>query len=201
MSPPKEASTLEITKPRPSNYLTDAYYSELIAWRDEAASYGPAPNAKVVAECASFLHYEARLLDTRRFAEWLDLFTEDCVYWVPSAPNADPRREVTVSFDDRRRMEDRIIRFETGFAHNQEPGRRLRRLVTNIEAWEAEDGLSRRVMANAHVFEARDRKPRSEFVVGLDYWLVRAPDDTWKIRVKRSQLINSQDGLEAPTFL
>ena len=201
MSSLNETSSLEITRPRPSTYLTDAYYSELIAWRDEAATYGPATQADVVAECTSFLNYEARLLDTRRFADWLDLFTLDCVYWVPAAPDGDPRREVTVSFDDHRRLEDRIIRFETGFAHNQEPGRRLRRIVSNVEAWEADDGLSRRIMANAHVFEARNAKPRSEFVVGLDYWLARSDESSWKIRVKRSHLINSQDGLEAPTFL
>lgn len=194
-------SSLEITKPRPSTYLDDAYYRSLIDWRDVADDYGPATDQKVVAECASFLNYEARLLDTRRFADWLELFTQDCVYWVPAAPKGDPRNEVTVSFDDYRRLEDRIIRFETGFAHNQEPDRRLRRLIANVEAWEAEDGQSRRVMANAHVFEARTAKPRTDFVVGLDYWLVLNSDSQWKIKVKRSQLINSQDGLEAPTFL
>ena len=193
-------SSLKGLKPQPSLYLDNTYYDALIAWRDAAASYGPVSDPAVVAECAALIHYEARLLDNRRFGEWLDLFSLDCVYWVPAAPSGDPRREVTVSFDDRRRMEDRIIRFETGFAHNQEPSRRLRRLVSNIEAWEEADGITRRIMANAHVFEARTGKPISEHVIALDYWLV-AIDRDWKIKVKRSMLINSQDGLEAPTFL
>jgi len=185
---------------KPSFYLDDAYYEALITWRDEASTYGPATDTDVVASSASLIHYEARLLDTRRFYEWIDLYTEDCIYWLPSVALADPRREVTVTFDDRRRMEDRIIRFETGYAHNQEPDRRLKRMITNLEAWESDDGLSRRVMAVEHVFEIRTGKPPSEFVASLDYWLVKQTDG-WKIKVKKALLIDSEDGLEAPTFL
>ena len=193
-------SSLEQIEPQTSHYLDNAYYEALLAWRDAAWTYGPVVDPDVVQSSAALIHYEARLLDSRRFYEWLDLFSRDCVYWVPAAPLGDPRREVNISLDDRRRMEDRIIRFETGFAHNQEPDRRLRRLVSNIEAWQSDDGQSRRVMANAHILEARTGKPRSEFVAGLDYWLVRDADD-WKIKIKRALLINSQDGLEAPTFV
>lgn len=193
-------SLTKLRKPQPSLYLDNAYYDALIAWRDEASSYGPVTDTDVLNSSAALLHYEARLLDSRRFYEWLELFSQDCVYWIPAAPLGDPRCEVNVSFDDRRRMEDRIIRFETGFAHNQEPDRRLRRLVTNLEAWESDDGQSRRVMANEHIFEARTGKSSSEFIAALDYWLVRE-DNNWQIKVKRAVLINSQDGLEAPTFV
>lgn len=181
-------------------YLNNDYYDALIVWRDAASSYGAVTDQEVVNSSTALILHEARLLDSRRFYEWLNLFSEDCIYWIPADPLADPRKEVTVSFDDRRRMEDRIIRFETGFAHNQEPNRRLRHLVTNIEAWEADDGQSRRVMANEHVFESRTGKPHSEFVASLDYWLVKY-EGSWKIKVKRAVLINSQDGLEAPTFV
>jgi hypothetical protein len=38
-------------------------------------------------------------------------------YWVPATPQGgDPRREVAILFDDRRRMEDRIYRLRTGYA-------------------------------------------------------------------------------------
>ncbi|TMK24269.1 MAG: hypothetical protein E6G69_19025, partial [Alphaproteobacteria bacterium] len=35
----------------------------------------------VLREVEQFLYREARLLDERRFNEWLDLFTEDVRYW------------------------------------------------------------------------------------------------------------------------
>ena len=40
-----------------------------------------------------FLYREARLADEARYAEWLALWTDDGVYWVPATtdPAADPR--------------------------------------------------------------------------------------------------------------
>jgi len=105
---------------------------------------------------------------------------------------------VNIAFDDHRRLQDRIARLRTGFAHNQEPDRRMRHIVGNVEAWAV--GTDRRVMANAHVFEHRTGRPMVDYVVGLDYWLV--PTLTgWKIKVKRAVLLNSMDGLELPTLL
>jgi benzoate/toluate 1,2-dioxygenase beta subunit len=34
-----------------------------------------------------FLIHEAKLLDERRFRDWMELFTEDGAYWVPATPN------------------------------------------------------------------------------------------------------------------
>ncbi len=192
--------SIEQLERKPSLYLDNAFYDALVAWRDDAASYGVVTDLNAGPVCAALLHHEARLLDGRRFSDWLCLYAEECIYWIPAATHGDPRREVNVVFDDRRRMEDRVIRFSTGFAHNQEPDRRLRHHISNIEAWEADDGKSRRVMAKEHVFEARTGKPLWEFVVALDYWLVLEKGE-WKIKVKRAELINSLDGLEAPTFL
>ena len=41
---------------------------------------------------AAFLYREARLADEARYAEWLALWTEDGVYWVPATtdPDANP---------------------------------------------------------------------------------------------------------------
>ncbi|MEM9879242.1 MAG: aromatic-ring-hydroxylating dioxygenase subunit beta [Pseudomonadota bacterium] len=192
--------SLRKKRPEPSRYLTEAYYDALMAWQTAAQSYGPSEDAAVRTECEALLLYEARLLDTRQFEAWLNLLTEDCVYWVPADIDADPRTVVTVSFDDRRRLEDRIIRLETGFAHNQLPDRRMRRMITNVEAWEAEDGYTRRVMANEHVFEHRTGKPRIEYVAGLDYWLEKV-GPRWLIKVKQVKLLNSLDGLDTPTLL
>jgi 3-phenylpropionate/cinnamic acid dioxygenase small subunit len=31
----------------------------------------------------NFVYHEARLLDQRDFLKWVDLFTEDAIYWMP----------------------------------------------------------------------------------------------------------------------
>ena len=41
---------------------------------------------------AELLYHEAALLDERRFDEWLALFTDDALYWVPQGEDGDPAR-------------------------------------------------------------------------------------------------------------
>ena len=44
-----------------------------------------------------FLYMEARLLDNRQFEEWMDLFTDDALYWVPAGrDDIDPSRHVSI---------------------------------------------------------------------------------------------------------
>ena len=64
------------------------------------------------------------------------MYAPECIYWVPGTPEAgDPRREIAISFDDRRRMEDRIYRLRTGYAWSQAPKSRTVRMVSNVEVF------------------------------------------------------------------
>ena len=42
----------------------------------------PAPEDKLIREVEQFLYREARLLDERRFHEWLQLFADDVRYFL-----------------------------------------------------------------------------------------------------------------------
>jgi 3-phenylpropionate/cinnamic acid dioxygenase small subunit len=89
-----------------------------------------------------FLHREARLADEARYAEWLALWTDDGVYWVPATtdPGADPERHLSHIYDNRARLETRVKLLQTGVRHSQEPPSLMRRLVSNIEVSPAGDG-------------------------------------------------------------
>ena len=41
-------------------------------------------DAGLEREVAALINREAMLLDRRRWDEWIDLYTEDAVYWVPA---------------------------------------------------------------------------------------------------------------------
>jgi benzoate/toluate 1,2-dioxygenase subunit beta len=94
---------------------------------------------RVVVE---FLHREARLADEARYAEWLALWTDDGVYWVPATtdPAADPDKHLSHIYDNRGRLETRIKLLQTGHRYSQEPASLMRRLVSNIEVRAADNG-------------------------------------------------------------
>src|SRR5437870_4531515 len=76
-------------------------------------------------------------------------------------PAGDPRREVTVYFDDRRRLEDRIYRLSTGKAWSQVPPSRTVRLVTNVEAFRTEERTVLMVRSNLLLAEFRAGETRT----------------------------------------
>ena len=81
-----------------------------------------------------FLHREARLLDERRFEDWMNLFAEDGYYWVPAAPDQrDPYDAVSIFFDDREMMRTRLSRLDHPKIHSQLPASRTCHYISNIE--------------------------------------------------------------------
>ena len=100
-------------------------------------------------ELMQFYIREAWLLDERKFKEWLDLFTDDVLYFMPRRKNVlrrEARREVTALGDlaileeDKRYLEMRVARLETGMAWAEDPPSRTRHLIGNLEAAPLENG-------------------------------------------------------------
>src|ERR1700731_1775949 len=90
-----------------------------------------------------FLYMEARLLGGRQFEDWIDLFTDDALYWVPAGKDdIDPSRHVSIIHDDKAAMATRIKRLRSGFAFSQDPASRVHRLISNVEVTGPEEGSS-----------------------------------------------------------
>jgi 3-phenylpropionate/cinnamic acid dioxygenase small subunit len=53
-----------------------------------------------IGEVEQFLYREARLLDERRFHEWLELFTEDVRYWMAGRRNRYPSSSKAIAILD-----------------------------------------------------------------------------------------------------
>jgi 3-phenylpropionate/cinnamic acid dioxygenase small subunit len=53
-------------------------------------------------ELIDFVIREARLIDMHRLDEWLDLFTEDGIYWMPLEwGQTDPRLTASLMYEDK----------------------------------------------------------------------------------------------------
>ena len=186
---------------RSSYYVDDALYRELIAnfsdWQDDERAMTDAATRDGFRR---LLEREARLLDQLRYDDWLALYAPECIYWVPSTPNAgDPRREISVMFDDRRRLEDRIYRFRTGYAWSQAPASRTVRLVTNVEVFATARDDSRMVRSNFLINEFWGDETRV-----LTGWaghrLVRDGAE-WKIQAKQVNLIDCDQSIRNPSII
>jgi 3-phenylpropionate/cinnamic acid dioxygenase small subunit len=150
------------------------------------------------------LHLEARLLDDRRFDEWLDLFTGDASYRLPISDVDDPHEPALIA-DDRAGMEERVFRLTRTLAHAQNPPSRTEHDVTNVEVRELEDGLVE-VLCHQTVHELRVGDP---FSVGLAeprllaarcrYLVV--PGEPWRIRSKTCRLLAREYPVYNLTFL
>ena len=186
---------------RSSYYITDAFYRQLIKdfsdWqRDEHAITNAAERERFRA----LVEREARLLDALAFKDWLAFYAPECVYWVPATPGGgDPRREVAISFDDRRRLEDRVFRLETGYAWSQAPKSRTVRMVSNVEVFASDREDTRIVRSNFLISEFRPDGTR--FLSGWCAHRFGERDGRWQILVKQVNLIDCDQCLRNPSII
>lgn len=150
-------------------------------------------------EIESFLYLEARLMDENRYDEWLALWTDDALYYVPcNRDDADPMREVAIIYDDRTRLEDRIEQLKSGERWSQEPKSRMRRLISNVEVEEGESGEIT-VYSNFNLTELR--RGKQDTFAGRTIHTLRREGDSFKIAAKKVLLVNNDDVIDNLTFL
>lgn len=123
-------------------------------------------------EVEKFLFDEAALLDERRFAEWVELFTEDVRYWLPirrTKTSKELKREFTapgeMAFidDDIMMLRTRVKRLKTGYAWAEDPPSRVRRLITNVRVVSV-DGDELEVHSNFHMYRTRLNSEESSWI-------------------------------------
>ncbi len=95
---------------------------------------------------SQFLFREARLLDDRRFADWLDLWSDDASYLVPTAwvSSREGLREANdLELHHIRSGKDvlrlRVEKLRSGSAWAEEPPSRMIRSISNVELGHAGD--------------------------------------------------------------
>ena len=158
-------------------------------------------DAGVIRAVEQFLYREARLLDERRFHDWLELFTDDLRYWMPVRTSRYPKesRAIVILDEDRYVAEElaqegelalldetkqslsmRIARLDTGMAWAEDPPSRTRHLITNIEVEAGSSDAELPVYSNFLVYRTRG-ETEQDFFVGRREDTLRHVAGTWKI--------------------
>ena len=147
---------------------------------------------------SEFLYYEARLLDTQRYEEWLELFTEDATYWVPLEQNQkDPLETSSIVHDDRTLLELRVKQARHPRAHARQPLARTVHHVGNIMVEESAGEV--RVNSTLQLVEFRNEKQRL-YAALVEHRLRRA-NGGFRIAHKRIDLVNSEGELDGIAVL
>ncbi|HTW50277.1 MAG TPA: 3-phenylpropionate/cinnamic acid dioxygenase subunit beta [Stellaceae bacterium] len=175
----------------------------------------PPSDDRLLREVEQFLYREARLLDSRRFREWLELFTEDVRYWMISRANRYPKHSKAIAILDPARYVDsdlaeddelaildenkqtltaRIDRLDTGMAWAEDPPSRTRHIITNIEIEPAAAEAEMKVYSNFIVYRSRAASEEDLYVGAREDLLRRVNGALW---IASRRLILDQNVISA----
>jgi len=134
------------------------------------------------------LYMEADLLDQWKLQEWLTLYSDDAHYYVPPTDipgdDADPNTDLFYICDDRRRMQERVIRLTKPGAHSEWPRSKTRHVVGNVRV--AREPNLIRARASFAVWRSKDTT--SDVFVGHYLYEIIELDGLMRIRKKTSVL-------------
>ena len=146
----------------------------------------------MAGEIEQFLIHESRLLDERRFRDWMALFTDDGSYWVPaSVGQQTPYGLTSLFYDDLELMRTRIDRLEHPLIHVQTPPSNTVHLIGSVTV---ELGMPAADPASG--LPASDLLVLSSAITA-EYRLDRRVDGGLRIVRKRVDLVDCEGAFEA----
>jgi 3-phenylpropionate/cinnamic acid dioxygenase small subunit len=143
------------------------------------------------AVAAEFLYREARLLDARKFGEWLDLFCEDAVFWAPAvgmdgAYTTDPETSLNfIYIVGRTGLEARVFRVESGGSLASNPLPHTRHLVTNVMV-DGDEAAEVRAFANTQVVAFCEARGQQILNGSYEYVLRK---ENGRLRIARKKIL------------
>ncbi len=187
-----------MTKHDPSQtsyYITDSWYEGLVesysSWQTDDKEITDRDSRETVRR---LLEKEARLLDENRLDDWLKLYAPECAYWVPATVNGgDPRKEIAICFDDRRRLEDRLFRLQNDFAWSQRPTSRTARLLSGITVYGT--GADKVIMVRSSFYTSEFHNGDWRKYTGWYGHRLRLISGEWRIEVKQVNLLDCDQNL------
>ncbi|MCR8674319.1 benzoate 1,2-dioxygenase small subunit [Micrococcus sp. HG099] len=160
----------------------------------ETFTVSTAEDALLLEQVRAFLYREARLLDDRRFDEWIECYHPDAEFWMPAWDDndeltEDPQSEISlIYYDNRGGLEDRVFRIKTDRSSATSlPDPRTGHNVTDVEILER-DGDTVQVRFNWFTLYFRYHTTDTYF--GTSHYTIDLAGGTPQIRRKKVVLKN-----------
>ncbi len=145
---------------------------------------------EAIRDIEQLLYQEASLLDRPDLDRWIELYTEDGTYWMPTIEDQeDPLNHISLFYDDRVMMEVRRRNFVHPRAASKDYKVRSSHIISNIQVMEMDEKTGNcTVTSNFHCFMYY-RDKQTPYAGQYTHELVR-DGDSYKIQQKRVDLIN-----------
>ena len=147
-------------------------------------------------EAEELLYREALLLDRGQWDDWLGMYLDDCVFWMPAwrdetMPTEDPEAELSlIYYRGRKNLEDRVWRARSGQSVASRPLPRVSHMVTNVLVEHAEgDTAAVTASFTVHLYDVRADRTHA-FFGRYDYRMQRVEEEAWRIASKKILLLN-----------
>lgn len=145
-------------------------------------------------ELEQFLFYEARCIDEKRWDEWLSLYLEEAIYWVPTdRDQVDPLQQASIVYEDKATLRLRAKRMTHPQAHSLERRPESTHLISNVMLDEvvAKDSVVYHLSSSFIALGYQEDLRNTQTVYGGRYFhqLVRK-DKQLKIKQKKAVLNN-----------
>jgi 3-phenylpropionate/cinnamic acid dioxygenase small subunit len=145
------------------------------------------------SELEAFIYSEAAFLDERRWNDWLDLFVEDCEFWVPSWDDTgevttDPNSQISLMYyRDKQGLRERVERITSGLSPASARQPRTCHLITNMRFEpQGDDKVTVRSNWTVHSFRPRHEQMHYGF---YEHRLVRQ-NERWLVQRKKVVVLN-----------
>ncbi|HEX3480220.1 MAG TPA: aromatic-ring-hydroxylating dioxygenase subunit beta [Kofleriaceae bacterium] len=150
----------------------------------------PGPTTDALREIEQFLYRQSELLDAKLWQDYIDLFTDDGVYWMPVTPEqTEWEGSPSIFAEDKHMMEVRMGRVTHPTAWSQAPMWATSHVLGNVVI-EAEAPGEWQVRSRFHMMELR-RDVVRHFGGTYRHTLVRQGGQL-KIKLQRVDMFNAQ---------
>ena len=134
-----------------------------------------------------FVRHELKLLNKNRFDEWIDLYTDDGVYFMPlDESQTDPERYDMIMFDNKPLMQIRKENFGRPDSPSMEYPIRSMRMITECDIQERSDSAC---LVEAP-FMASIFYQSMRWYAGYFYYKLVHSNDSFKIKSKQVNLLD-----------
>ena len=141
-------------------------------------------------ELIDFVYREARLIDQQRFDEWLELYAEDAIYWMPLEwGQTDAKLVGSLMYEDKLLLGIRAERLKGRRTFSQKPRSRCHHVLQAPQV-DARDEAGNRYTTWTAMHYVETRQDEQQLYAAWATHILAVEDGRLKIKQKRVDLVN-----------